>query len=289
VIVDCHCHAGAGDGLTAPWNSAAPLDRYMQRAREAGIDRTVVFSALHSDYATANRHVARIVARHPDRLWGFAFVHAKRDGGRIHAMIDAAVRRYGFRGIKTHRHDAPLSREVCQVAETFGLPVLYDVMGEVASLELFATEFPSVAFIVPHMGSFADDWRAQLALIDHLERHANVFTDTSGVRRFDLLEEALARAGAHKILFGSDGPWLHPGLELAKVRALGLSPAEWALITGGNLIRLLGKTSSGRRATRRRGSWSSASARAASAGRGRSRRVFARPPASSPRRPRPRS
>lgn len=289
MIIDCHCHAGAGDGLTAPWNSAAPLDRYMRRAREAGIDRTVVFSAFHSAYTAANREVARIVARHPDRLWGFAFVHARRDAGRIRAMIDTAVHRYGFRGIKAHRHDAPLSREVCRVAETFRLPVLYDVMGEVASVELFATEFPRVAFIIPHLGSFSDDWRAQLALIDHLERHANVFTDTSGVRRFDLLEEALARAGAHKILFGSDGPWLHPGLELAKVRALGLSPYEAEQVTGGNLIRLLGPAPSGRRARHPRPSWSSATAPDASGGRGRSRRAFARPPAGSRRRPRPRS
>ena len=84
-------------------------------------------------------------------------------------------------------------------------------MGEVASVELLATEYPDVAFIIPHLGSFADDWAAQLALVDHLARHPNVHADTSGVRRFDLLEEAVRRAGPSKLLFGSDGPWLHPG------------------------------------------------------------------------------
>ena len=52
-----------------------------------------------------------------------------------------------------------------------------------------------MAFVIPHLGSFADDWRAQLALIDHLVRHPNVYADTSGVRRFDLLEQAVRRAG----------------------------------------------------------------------------------------------
>ena len=84
------------------------------------------------------------------------------------------------------------------------------------------------SFIIPHLGSFADDWRAQLALIDHLVRHPNIYTDTSGVRRFDLLEQAVRRAGAAKVLFGSDGPWLHPGVELAKVRALGLAAQHGA-------------------------------------------------------------
>ena len=68
-------------------------------------------------------------------------------------------------------------------------------MGEVSVVELLAHEYPDVDFIIPHLGSFADDWRAQLALIDHLVRHPNVYADTSGVRRFDLLEQAVRRAG----------------------------------------------------------------------------------------------
>jgi len=61
------------------------------------------------------------------------------------------------------------------------------------------------------------------------------------VQRFDYLEEAVARAGAHKVLFGSDGPWLHPGLELAKVHALHLEPRDAALVLGGNWLRLTSK------------------------------------------------
>ena len=112
-------------------------------------------------------------------------------------------------------------------------------MGEVWVVELLAAEYPDVPFIIPHLGSFSDDWRAQQALIDPLVRHPNVFTDTSGVRRFDLLEQAARRAGARKILFGSDGPWLHPGVELAKVRALRLPPEQEQLVLGGNLLRLI--------------------------------------------------
>jgi predicted TIM-barrel fold metal-dependent hydrolase len=116
--------------------------------------------------------------------------------------------------------------------------VLYDVMGEVSAVELLAQEYPDVNFIIPHMGSFADDWRAQLALIDHLVRHPNIYADTAGVRRFDFLQEAVRRAGPGKILFGSDGPWLHPAVELAKVRVLNLPRYEEQLILSGNFLRL---------------------------------------------------
>jgi predicted TIM-barrel fold metal-dependent hydrolase len=241
MIIDCHCHAGEGDGFSGPWDSDAGLERYLARARRAGIARTVLLAAFHSDYAQANRSVARIVASDPQRFYGFAFVHAQRDRGRVRALVRLAVEQYGFVGIKLHRHDARISREVCETARFFRLPVLYDVTGEVAVAELLASQFPDVNFILPHMGSFADDWSAQLALVDHLVRHRNIHADSAGVRRFDLLEMAVRRAGAHKLLFGSDGPWLHPGVELAKIGMLELAPDDQALVLGQNLLRLIGR------------------------------------------------
>ena len=238
MIIDCHCHAGVGDGLSGPWDTRASLVKYQRWAQQAGIDHTVLFPAFHSDYWSANREVARIVARDRARYSGFAFVHAERDAGRVEAMVSELVMRHGFCGIKVHRFDARITREVCQVARRLQVPVLYDVMGEVSAVELLATEYPEVNFIIPHLGSFADDWRAQRAFLDPLVRHHNVLTDTSGVRRFELLEEAVRRAGPHKVLFGSDGPWLHPGVELAKVRALGLPPSAERLILGQNWLRV---------------------------------------------------
>jgi uncharacterized protein len=240
-IVDSHCHAGHGDGLTGPWDTRAPLADYRRRAAAAGITHTVLFAAFSSDYRAANREVATIVASAPRRYLGYTFVHPQRDRGQVAAMVKQAVLRYGFRGIKAHRHDSRLTREVCDVANRWRLPLLYDAMGDVAPVELLASEYPEVAFIIPHLGSFADDWAAQRAFIDILSRHRNVHTDTSGVRRFDLLVEAVRRAGPHKVLFGSDGPWLHPGLELAKVRALGLPRGAERLVLSGNLRRLLAR------------------------------------------------
>jgi hypothetical protein len=217
----------------------ASLEKYMRRAVEAGIDRTVLFAAFNSDYPTANEEVAKIVVRRPGHFYGLAFVHPVRDKGRVYAMVKTAVTHYGFVGIKVHRYDARISREVCEVARAFSLPILYDVMGEVSVCELLASEYPDVAFIIPHLGSFSDDWKAQIAFIDQLARHANIFTDTAGVRRFDLLEEAVQRAGSSKVLFGSDGPWLHPSVELAKVYALNLSPQDEQLILSDNFLRLI--------------------------------------------------
>ncbi len=239
IIVDCHCHAGKGDQLNAPWNTEAPLELYLRRAREAGITKTVVIPPGHSDYASANRQMARIVAQNPDRLIGFASLHATRDKGRIFSIVEEAVTRLGLRGLKVHGYDASPTREVCEAVQRFGIPMLVDVVGRAYLVELLASQYPGVNFIIPHLGSFMDDWRAQQQVVDQLVRFPNVYADTAGVRRFDYIVQAVKRAGPHKLLFGSDGPWLHPSVELHKIRMLRLSPQDEALILGGNILRLL--------------------------------------------------
>jgi uncharacterized protein len=241
MIVDGHCHAGKGDGLTDPWNTDAPLDVYLRRARRAGIDRTIVFPAFHSDYSKANAHLARLIQRYPQRLIGFAFVHCARDAGRINAMIEQAVKEWNFRGIKIHSADAPVSREVCEAARHFRIPLLVDIGGNTPPVEMMASQYPDVSFIIPHLGSFSDDWRAHQQVVDQLVRWPNVYADTSGVRRFDYLVQAARRAGPKKLLFGSDGPWLHPGVELYKIKLLGLLESDEELVLGHNLLRLIGE------------------------------------------------
>jgi predicted TIM-barrel fold metal-dependent hydrolase len=239
MIIDAHCHAGLGDRLTTPASTAARLGTYFRRARAAGIDRTVVLPAFHSDYEVANAQLARLVRRAGGRLIGFAMVHPVRDAGRVLGMVRRAVTEWGFRGVKVHGHDALPTREVCEAARVLRVPVLVDVFGKAEVIDLFAPEYPDVPFIVPHFGSFADDWRVYQRVIDQMVRHPNVFGDTSGVRQFDYLVQAVRRAGPAKVIFGSDGPWLHPALELHKIRLLGLSRDVEAAVLGGNILRLM--------------------------------------------------
>ena len=262
MIVDAHCHAGPGDGLTGPWDTDAPLGAYLRRARAAGIARTVIFAPFHSDYRRANATTARIVARDPERLIGFAFVAPARDRGPStrwwRSRGRGGAKRQGPRQAAPARACRPLRR---------GRPARRS--------DLLAPQYPAVSFIVPHLGSFADDWRAHRSVIDQIARLPNVYADTSGVRRFDYLAEAVRRAGPGKLIFGSDGPWLHAGLELEKIRLLRLPPPDEALVTGGTILRLLGGTPAARprcaeaaRRTRKRasgGSPRSASAASTSA------------------------
>jgi len=238
-IIDCHCHAGIGDRMTAPWNTVAPLKTYLRRAQAAGIDKTIVIPPFHSNYAEANDYLGRLVVRYPHRLVGFAFVHAKRDAGRIFQMVERALRKWRFRGIKVHGFDAMPTREVCEAARRFRVPMLVDVVSRPEVVDMLAPQYPDVNFIIPHLGSFTDDWKAHQQVIYQIARYPNVYADTSAVRQFDYLVQAIQRAGPRKLLFGSDGPWTHPSLELHKIRLLGLPADQQAMVLGGNVLLLL--------------------------------------------------
>lgn len=238
LIIDSHCHAGLGDGLTGSWDTRASLKAYQLKCDRLGIAASVLFSCFHSDYQQANRSVASIVRELPGRRYGYAFVHPQRDRWRAIELIGEAVAHHRFVGIKSHRHDGPMSRELCEAARAFSLPVLYDVMGEIWRVDVLAEEFPDVNFIIPHLGTFADDWRAQQNFMFRLARYPNVFTDTSGVRRIDYLRRALDIGGPEKLLFGSDGPFLDVEYELVKVKLLRLPNREAELVLSGNWLRL---------------------------------------------------
>ena len=239
MIIDCHCHAGKGDRLTAPWNTVAPIGAYLRRARAAGIDKTIVVAAFHSNYDRANAELAHIIARHPARLIGFVFVHATRDAGRIFPMVAHAVRKWRFRGIKIHGFESMPTREVCETARAFRLPIFVDVVSRPEVIDMLAPQYPDVNFIVAHLGSYTDDWRAHQQVVYQIARYPNVYGDTSTVRRFDYIVEAIKRAGPSKVIFGSDGPWNHPGVELHKINLLGLPKDREALVLGGNILRLI--------------------------------------------------
>jgi uncharacterized protein len=239
VIVDCHCHAGTGDGLSEPWNTEARIEPHLERAAAAGIERTVVFPVFNSDYAAANARLARIVRRYEKHLIGFASLNPVRDAGRVGTLLGRAVELYGFRGVKVHGLDSLPTRETCEVLRKYRLPLLVDVVGKVNFVEMLAQQYPDVNFIVPHLGGFADNWTVHLHLIDQLVRFPNVYADTSGVRYWEVLVKSVQRAGPRKLLFGSDGPLLHPGVELSKVKLLRLPAEAEQLITGGNVLRLL--------------------------------------------------
>lgn len=237
LIVDSHVHLGRSGLAPGTPGSRAAFAEWPGRARLAGIGGAVLMASPPGPYDRDNVAVATVAAWTPGFWWWYVAVHGAADRGRVAAVVEAAHRR-GACGIKVHWSDGPATEEVALAAARHRMPVLYDPYGDTDRVAHLAIRHPEVCWIVPHLSSFADDWQAQRRMIALVTTLPNVFTDTAGIRYFDLLAEAVRRAGPDKVLFGTDGPYLHPAPELAKVLALGLPPEDRALVLSGNVARL---------------------------------------------------
>jgi predicted TIM-barrel fold metal-dependent hydrolase len=151
----------------------------------------------------------------------------------------------GFRGLKlspmSHQFSFA-SKVVANMAACcgdYGFPVythvVYSPGASTARFVALARQFPKTNFILGHMGFGPADQEGLAAAVE-LD---NFYLETS-VGNFLHIKESAARAGAGKIVFGSEFPLSHPKAELEKILLLKLPESDREKILGGNIRTLLG-------------------------------------------------
>ncbi|MCB9730098.1 MAG: amidohydrolase [Deltaproteobacteria bacterium] len=194
-----------------------------------------------------NEPVARAVAAHPDRFWGWIFLNPATDP----QVLDTLERWRavpGMIGIKLHPHWHDYRTEILAPvlarAQELGLPVLIHLgFGKRGDIRAMATDFPRLHIICAHAGFplYGDLWRIATG-------HPRVHVDLSS----PYIDEALARAavralGARRCIYGTDSPY---GFEepdhtydyrhiLGWIARMPLREDERDAIVGGNLRALL--------------------------------------------------
>jgi predicted TIM-barrel fold metal-dependent hydrolase len=237
LVIDAHCHAGKGETMTAPWTSYADPQVTLRRAAEAGIDKTIIFPISNPTYEKANREIADLVARYPERFIGFAKHDPESEAGKIRRMLTKEVREMGLKGLKLHKLP---TREMLDTVAELKIPILFHPP-RVSDYHQIALFYPEIPFIMAHLGSFASaNYAEHLAAIDVAKRYPNVYLETSSVVFFEFLELAARELPPEKILFGSDGPLVDSRVELFKIRLLKLPKEHEAKVLSGNILRLLG-------------------------------------------------
>lgn len=242
-VVDGHALLGTGESWHGPRRRVDyRADDILNRAAEAGIDQICIMAPRNASYADANRAVARACEKYPGKFIGFAVHSPQREAGRFRPALVEDIRTLGLRGVRV---DGTPNRELMEVAAELAIPVVYypesgGGAGPARSYHMIATYYPTVKFILPHIGSYrTNEWWAHIEAIDLCKRYANIYLETSGLARLKYLEMAARELPAERILFGSYAPELDPRVELYGVRLLKLPAEREAGVLGGNFLRLL--------------------------------------------------
>lgn len=280
MIVDAHIHIFSHPcpNLTPPEiaDGRFPADRLLALLDREGVDEAVIVQ--NPTIGTVNEEVAAAVEAHPERFVGAVQVDPTApDAAEVLRRFAA---RPGLRAIKLEMSEgwgwtgihpglrlldesfAPLWR----IVDEFGLRVILDPgppgnpgyqVEEIAEL---AARLPHVHFLLEHLGYLTKaDWdnaapRRRRTEMVRLALRPNVHLGFSAVgvlleepfpcpRTAELLDEAVAQVGAHKILWGTDAPYSLRQYTYAQMLDMvrehpKLDAGSRALILGGNAHRL---------------------------------------------------
>ncbi len=242
MIIDSHVHIGTDSYFQINIDA----DELAETARAVGFDKLFIthLTALEYDPVEGNDACAAAVVRYPDLFIGYATVPLPRFGRTAVDEIRRCYEKFGFRGIKTYsRPEAsmapiPESLPLFELAAELKMPVLVHATPE--ECDFICSHVPEAWVNMAHMGGHPwalGDWHKAVA---YALKHKNLFLDTASSQIDNgMLEYAVSRVGAERIIFGSDTPLLDPWVQAAKVRGADLDENAKALIMGGNMARLL--------------------------------------------------
>ncbi|SCL26647.1 hypothetical protein GA0070624_3347 [Micromonospora rhizosphaerae] len=243
-VIDAHAHVGPYSRFFIPDPSADAMVRLMDRC---GVRRAVLSSclAIELDTAAGNAATAAAVRSHPDRLAGYLTLNP-------HQSPEAEVARWaddpGFIGIKLHPslHEYPVPGPAYGPAWEFaaatGRPVLshtwtgsaYD---DPAMLAAVAERHPDVTILLGHAGALPAGFDT---VIELARRHQNLYLEICGSYFTSrALERMVGELGAHRVIYGSDFPFIDLRYSLGRVLFADLPLADRITVLGGAFAALL--------------------------------------------------
>ena len=259
-IIDAHTHIfpdkisdkvskSIGGFYGMPYFAPASVKNLLEEGETAGISHFLVCSAAVTPEQTPSitDFMAQVIQNH-DCFTALASIHP--DFPDFEAEIDRAVS-LGLAGIKLHPDfqkfdiDDEKVFPLYRAAAKRGLPILmhmgdkrYDASSP-KKLAAVMKKIPDLTVIAAPFGGF-QRWQESH---DFLIPSDRLWFDTSSSTMFVSRDYALSmfdKFGIDRFLFGTDFPLWNASEELERVRALGLSYAEYEKLFAGNFMRLFG-------------------------------------------------
>lgn len=241
------CYAPRHGRYPHPDDLLADMDLY-------DIEQTLVYHGLAYEYhaMTGNRELLSLIAMQP-RLQA-AWIIGLHQAGQfpppdelVAELLDtgAVAARFFWGGLlaETSLPDYEAHEQLWGELEQHRIPTI--ICFDEAST-LTGTHLSQITALLQNFGklpvilSFARLAKDFAVLYDRLDRYPNLHLETTGLMLDYMIEDIVQRAGAGRLLFGSNFPWYKAGQTRVALAYAEISEADKAMIAGENLRRLIG-------------------------------------------------
>ena len=213
--IDVHLHSGEWNAV-CPRTSAQAIQEDMDLVHvRCGIISSAI--ALRADVAAGNREVSEIVGN-STRFFGYIYLDPFHPSASMDDLLRYAENRC-FVGVKTRPdyHHTSLTAAAYQPllkkAQEFDLPLLCH---DVDALDV-ARKYPELRIIIAHSGQEKTIRFQACPNVFFCIASSWASPETQNVR------EMVKLAGEERILFGSDGPIIHPAWTIGKFESSNLN------------------------------------------------------------------
>jgi len=252
-IIDCHIHPPVSDAADLTWfYPVESLDAFVADMRGMGIDRacgSVIARGEIDSFAPVaamNKTALELQDRFPDFYIPAMHIDPRYPDESC-AELELYVKEKGVRWVGElvgymmgYQGDylPPGCEPIYELATELGVCIDFHC-GDLEMIDRMCTAFPKLNFALAHPEASQGPFKARLELVT---RHPNLHLDLSGsgVMRWDLIRYAVEKAGAEKLLFGSDFPICNPAMYIHCVMTEHISDKEREAIFSGNFKRLIG-------------------------------------------------
>ena len=250
LIIDIHTHPRLN---SHPFKT---MEEIIKSAKKFGVSKLCLLGDVlcfgykpdENQVREINNLTIKLVRRWPDILTGFCFLNPQNGKKFVYGEIERCIVGERFKGIKlevaVNARDKRID-PIMRRAEELNVCVLHHSWhkttgktpneSDPSDIANLASRFPKVKIIMAHLS--AAGMRGVLAVKDL----SNVYVDTSGSQPFaGVVEYAIAKLGAERILYGSDIPGRDFSSQLGRIYGANVIEKERRLILGLNAQRLLG-------------------------------------------------
>ena len=252
--LDIHVHPLNCFGAYPVSSARADAERLIATARRSGVTRMCVFSLYEStpyeptpeQCRLANDYVLRMRDAEPEAILPFCYVTPAFPDEAV-TEIERCVGGHGMAGVKlwvARKATDPGLDPIMEAAVEQDVPVLQhawlkttgNLPGESTPFDVadLARRHPRARIIMAHLNGVG--YRGIEAVVDV----PNVVVDTSGGDpESSMVETAVRRLGAHRVVYGSDAPIRHFGVTMNKVLGADIPDSDKRAVLWDNALRIL--------------------------------------------------